>query len=127
MIELTFSLWLSLCTVNWEVNHNITYQSDYAHYGVVEKWANPVDGRGDCEDYAIAKKIALEKIGIKSYFATCWQVEDFRHRLHAVLLIDTDHGTLVMSNGFDYVTNYDKLKWQWDKRECQDGHWRKIL
>jgi predicted transglutaminase-like cysteine proteinase len=42
--------------------------SDLAQYGVTELWASPLTtfaaGAGDCEDYAIAKYVALRQAGM---------------------------------------------------------------
>ena len=42
--------------------------SDVAQWGVPDRWSAPLatfaSGRGDCEDYAIAKYVALRKAGL---------------------------------------------------------------
>jgi predicted transglutaminase-like cysteine proteinase len=52
---------------NRGVNQAIRYMSDYAQYGVVDRWSAPLatfaTGKGDCEDYAIAKYAALIEAG----------------------------------------------------------------
>ena len=49
--------------VNRAVNLAIRPVSDHAQYGVPDIWASPLmtfgSGAGDCEDYAIAKYVAL--------------------------------------------------------------------
>ena len=46
----------------------IQFESDQAHWGVVDYWATPleflVSGSGDCEDYSIAKYYTLIKLGV---------------------------------------------------------------
>lgn len=50
-----------LLAVNRAVNKAITYTSDTDHYGKLDNWVmNPVDGKGDCEDYVLTK---LDKLG----------------------------------------------------------------
>ncbi|HEX7617343.1 MAG TPA: transglutaminase-like cysteine peptidase, partial [Verrucomicrobiae bacterium] len=49
--------------INRSINLSIRPMSDLAQYGVEDYWASPLEslgsGAGDCEDYAIAKYIAL--------------------------------------------------------------------
>lgn len=52
---------------NRAVNQSIRYMSDFAQHGVSDRWTAPLatfaTGKGDCEDYAIAKYIALSEAG----------------------------------------------------------------
>ncbi|MBV9261789.1 MAG: transglutaminase-like cysteine peptidase [Pseudolabrys sp.] len=54
--------------INRAVNLAIRPASDLAQYGVIELWASPLttfaSGAGDCEDYAIAKYVALREAGV---------------------------------------------------------------
>jgi len=54
--------------VNRAVNLAIRPMSDLAQYGVPDIWASPLmtfgSGAGDCEDYAIAKYVALLEAGM---------------------------------------------------------------
>jgi predicted transglutaminase-like cysteine proteinase len=54
--------------VNQAVNSAIRYTSDPTHHGVPDLWSAPLasfaSGRGDCEDYAIAKYVALREAGV---------------------------------------------------------------
>ena len=53
--------------VNRQVNASIRYAGDFAQHGVADRWSAPLDalaaGRGDCEDYAIAKYVILREAG----------------------------------------------------------------
>ena len=48
--------------------NGIKYASDQTVYGTSDYWANPYEflakDKGDCEDYAIAKYLALEYLGV---------------------------------------------------------------
>jgi predicted transglutaminase-like cysteine proteinase len=52
---------------NRAVNMAIRYMSDYAQHGEADRWSAPLasfaTGKGDCEDYAIAKYVALTEAG----------------------------------------------------------------
>lgn len=54
--------------INRAINLAIRPGSDLATYGETDVWASPLTmlakGRGDCEDYAIAKFVALRQAGI---------------------------------------------------------------
>ena len=51
--------------INRAINLAIQPMTDLAQWGVADRWSAPLDtlttGRGDCEDYAIAKYVALGK------------------------------------------------------------------
>ncbi len=54
--------------INRAINLAIQPMSDLAQWGVPDRWSAPLDtlstGRGDCEDYAIAKYVALREAGV---------------------------------------------------------------
>jgi len=54
--------------INRAINLAILPTSDMAQWGVPDRWSAPLDTfttrRGDCEDYAIAKYVALTEAGI---------------------------------------------------------------
>ena len=55
-------------TINRAINLAIAPMSDMEQWGVPDRWSDPLEtfttGRGDCEDYAIAKYVALTAAGI---------------------------------------------------------------
>jgi predicted transglutaminase-like cysteine proteinase len=57
-----------LDAVNRAVNGAISYTSDMAQWGIADLWSSPLatftSGLGDCEDYAIAKYVALRQAGV---------------------------------------------------------------
>jgi predicted transglutaminase-like cysteine proteinase len=54
--------------INRAINLAIQPMSDLAQWGVPDRWSAPLEtfstGRGDCEDYAIAKYVALTAAGV---------------------------------------------------------------
>jgi predicted transglutaminase-like cysteine proteinase len=54
--------------INRDINLAIRPTSDIAQWGVEDRWSAPLatfaTGRGDCEDYAIAKYVALREAGV---------------------------------------------------------------
>jgi predicted transglutaminase-like cysteine proteinase len=57
-----------IAEINRSINLDIRPVDDLTLYGVAERWTTPLvtfaSGAGDCEDYAIAKYVALRQIGI---------------------------------------------------------------
>jgi predicted transglutaminase-like cysteine proteinase len=84
--------------INRAVNLAIHPMSDLAQYGQIDVWSSPLvtfaSGAGDCEDYAIAKFVALRLAGIA------------REDLRIVIMRDTIHGE-------DHAVAMARL----------DGHW----
>jgi predicted transglutaminase-like cysteine proteinase len=52
---------------NRGINAAIRYVTDFTQYGETDRWSAPLatfaTGKGDCEDYAIAKYVALRDAG----------------------------------------------------------------
>lgn len=75
---------------NRAVNQAIRYVSDFAQHGEPDRWTAPLatfaTGKGDCEDYAIAKYIALSEAGFPR--------EDLRLVLGRDRVIRQDHAVL---------------------------------
>ena len=82
-------------TVNRAVNDAIRYTGDMEQHGVADLWSAPLatfgSGRGDCEDYAIAKYVALRESGIAA--------EDMRVLLARDLAVREDHAVLAVREG----------------------------
>ncbi|MCC8938636.1 transglutaminase-like cysteine peptidase [Bradyrhizobium sp. Arg68] len=75
---------------NRAVNQAIRYMSDFAQHGEADRWTAPLatfaTGKGDCEDYAIAKYVALSEAGFPR--------EDLRLVLGRDRAIRQDHAVL---------------------------------
>ena len=81
--------------VNQRVNNAIQYKSDMTQWGVADVWSPPLasndvgsfdTGFGDCEDFAIAKYVALRAAGVPASGLRVLLVHDNIARMdHAVL------------------------------------------
>jgi predicted transglutaminase-like cysteine proteinase len=94
-----------LASVNAAVNNAIRYMSDLEQYGVVDLWSSPLatftTGRGDCEDYAIAKYVALREAGVAAEDVRLLLVHDQTAREdHAVVAARQDGHWLILDNRF---------------------------
>jgi predicted transglutaminase-like cysteine proteinase len=89
--------------INRAINLSIRPMSDLAQYGVVDLWTSPLAtlaaGAGDCEDYAIAKYVALQEIGVSDEDLRLLIVRDARlGEDHAVVAARLDGRWLVLDN-----------------------------
>ena len=92
-----------LAEVNRGVNLAIRYRSDVARHGAADAWTTPVAalaaGEGDCEDYAIAKYMALHETGVAAADLRLVLVRDTRlEQDHAVLAARLDGRWLLLDN-----------------------------
>jgi predicted transglutaminase-like cysteine proteinase len=88
---------------NRAVNAAIRYVSDYAQFGEADRWSAPLatfaTAKGDCEDYAIAKYVALREAGFPQEELRLVLVRDRAVRQdHAVLAARFDDRWLILDN-----------------------------
>ena len=62
-IELTPDNWEMLVRTNSRVNREIKPVPDLKHFGRVNVWVYPTDGKGDCKAYALVKQKKLIAAG----------------------------------------------------------------
>ena len=95
-----------LQAVNHYVNARVSFVDDSRQYGVADLWTSAADtlrrGRGDCEDYAIAKLQLLRRAGFAEKDLYLVILRDALRRAdHAVLVARADGRMLVLDNGTD--------------------------
>jgi predicted transglutaminase-like cysteine proteinase len=89
--------------INRAINLAIRPMSDLAQYGEIDVWSSPLvtfaHGAGDCEDYAIAKFVALRLAGISPGDLRIVVMRDtIRGEDHAVAAARLDGRWLVLDN-----------------------------
>lgn len=94
---------------NRGVNAAIRYVSDYSQHGEPDRWSTPLatyaTAKGDCEDYAIAKYVALTAAGFSRDDLQLVLVRDRAVRQdHAVLAARLDGRWLLLDNRFSTLT-----------------------
>lgn len=94
--------------VNSWVNAQLDFREDRQTWGTEDRWSTLSEslarGRGDCEDYAIAKLQMLRAAGIASDDLYLTIVKDLVHRAdHAVLVVRLDGKFLVLDNATDRI------------------------
>jgi predicted transglutaminase-like cysteine proteinase len=112
--------WARIAEVNRTINLNITPVDDMTQYGVADLWATPLmafkSNAGDCEDYAIAKYVALQELGTAPTDLRLVIVRDeLSNEEHAVAAVRHDGRWLILDNRtIDIredanIPNYDPL------------------
>jgi predicted transglutaminase-like cysteine proteinase len=106
--------------INRAINLAIRPMSDMAQYGQIDVWSSPLatftTGAGDCEDYAIAKFVALHLAGVSADDLRIVIMHNtVRGEDHAVVAARLDGHWLTLDNGRmamiedAYVRNYRPL------------------
>lgn len=103
--------------VNRAVNKQVRQIEDRTQYGVDEHWALPTRRGGDCEDLVLLKKKLLMERGVPSQSLLIATVLDKKLNSHAVLVLRTQKGDLVLDNLTNLIkpwkeTGYTFLKLQ---------------
>ena len=94
--------------VNNFVNHRVQYEDDSKRFGRPDVWSSANEtlrsGRGDCEDYAIAKLQMLRAAGFSKRDLYLVIVRDLVRRAdHAVLVARASEHMYVLDDGTDEV------------------------
>jgi predicted transglutaminase-like cysteine proteinase len=89
--------------INRAINLAIIPTSDVAQWGVADRWSAPLETfttrRGDCEDYAIAKYVALRAAGVAEEDVKLVVVRDTAAgENHAMVAVRLDGGWIILDN-----------------------------
>ena len=120
-IVLTSKVWKDLVTVNKWVNNTIQPVTDLEHWGVVERWSYPDDGKGDCEDYVLLKRRMLMQAGWPREALLITVVRDKKGEGHAVLTVKTDKGDFVLDNQAEEILLWVDTGYRFVKRQSQSN------
>jgi predicted transglutaminase-like cysteine proteinase len=123
-ITLTEALWTELLEVNAGVNGSVVPVTDEQLYQVAEYWTYP-QGYGDCEDIALEKRRALIEAGWDPSVLLMAVVREKNGNGHAVLMVRTDRGDLVLDNQDGMIMVWAETPYQFVKRQSQanPGQW----
>ena len=104
--------------INAVINALIDYEPDRSQWGVADQWTAPFvnkkgafeTGHGDCEDYALAKYVALRQAGVRSEDVRVVLVHDYAVRVdHAILAVRHDKRWLILDNRWDKLVEDKEL------------------
>ncbi|WP_127143209.1 transglutaminase-like cysteine peptidase [Pelagibacterium montanilacus] len=128
-VNLTDAKWADLQAVNNHYNVTVTPASDQDLYGAPEFWTYPVNGYGDCEDIVIGKRAALIERGWDASNLLITVVSQPDGEGHAVLMVRTDRGDLVLDNQDSLIKIWTDTPYTYLKRQSQThaGQWVDIL
>jgi predicted transglutaminase-like cysteine proteinase len=110
--------------VNHEINRAIRYQSERTLSGDADNWRLPLlsgPRAGDCKDYVLEKRRALIEGGLSAANLSIAIVVTPRGEPHAILLVTTDQGELVLDSLSDWVRPWRKVNYRWISRQAP-GH-----
>lgn len=119
-VRLDGRVWNTILEVNRSVNTAIEPVTDQEHWGVVDRWDIPTDGRGDCEDYVLLKRKMLMERGFPRQALLVTVVVDGHGDGHAILTVKTDHGDFALDNMRDEVLPWVKTGYRFVKRQSQE-------
>lgn len=102
-------------TVNRYVNGKVAFAEDSQQYRRPDHWVAASDtlrrGRGDCEDYAIAKLQLLRAAGVSDRDLYLVVVKDLVRRAdHAILVVRAAGRMLVLDNGTDIIADTETVR-----------------
>ncbi|WP_374575539.1 transglutaminase-like cysteine peptidase [Phenylobacterium sp.] len=119
--QLSSSAFQEIKRVNRDVNWRIRPATDLEAFGVPDRWTLPLapggGGEGDCEDFVLQKRSELRKSGFSLKMMSIALVETPRRQTHAVLLLNTDHGVLVLDNLDSRVLKLSRTSYKIISRE----------
>ena len=96
--------------VNGYVNSRVRFVDDRIQFGVADRWMAASEtlsrGRGDCEDFALAKRAMLRAAGVAEKDLYLVVLKDLTRRAdHAVLVVRAAGRFLVLDNGTDRIVD----------------------
>ncbi|MCJ8191429.1 transglutaminase-like cysteine peptidase [Sphingomicrobium aestuariivivum] len=105
----------ALLGINAYVNRAVTFTDDRAATGRADRWNAAAEtlrsGRGDCEDYAIAKMQMLRAAGFAADDLYLVVLKDLVRRAdHAVLVVRHEGRFLVLDNSTDRLLDSDAVR-----------------
>ena len=118
-IKLTRTAIGEIARINNWVNDTVEPVSDMDHWGVIDQWDIPLDGKGDCEDYALYKRKLLIAEGFPRQALLMTVVKDERGEGHAILTVKTNRGEFVLDNMHREIKPWTKTGYRFVKRQSQ--------
>lgn len=127
-VELTETVARTLSAINEGVNRRIMPVTDAALYNVEEYWTYPATA-GDCEDIALEKRRELVALGFSPSVLLMTVARDQRGEGHAVLMVRTDRGDLVLDNQDMRVRLWSETPYHYLKRqsETDPSRWVRLI
>jgi predicted transglutaminase-like cysteine proteinase len=115
--------------VNVTINRAIKPRTDMEAFGADNYWGLPLsDGpraEGNCKDYVLEKRRRLIDDGVASSALSIAILVTPQNEVHAVLVVSTDQGDVVMDNLTDAVRPWRRTGYRWLARQTPGDplHW----
>ena len=120
-INLTNATLAKLDHINRMVNQAIQPVTNLEHWGtMLDHWDYPLDGKGDCEDYALMKRKILIDRGFPRQALLITVVRDEQNEGHAILTVKTNSGEYILDNLNDDVKPVSRVPYRLVKRQSQE-------
>jgi predicted transglutaminase-like cysteine proteinase len=123
-ITLDEPTWARLRQINAFVNRAIHPAKDLEVYGVKDWWVAPISmglrPLGDCKDYVMEKRRELIGAGLPSRALTIALVRTAWGESHAVLVVATSQGDLVLDNLSPDIRPWDRTPYAWEARQSAE-------
>ena len=125
IVQMSADLRRELQFVNVEVNRSVAVSSNGS---VTRPWRDDIT-RGDCKEFALAKRSRLIDLGWPASALPIAIAHVPSGELHAVLIVVSDEGDLVLDNLRYGIVPYQRLRYQWIKRMSPDHplRWQRIM
>ncbi len=116
-------------SVNTKVNRQTREIADQTQFGREEYWTLPTARGGDCEDFALLKKKTLIENGVASKNLLIATVLDRSLNNHAVLVLRTPKGDLVLDNMNKDIRPWKKTGYTFLKLQnpAAPGRWDAVI
>ena len=125
-IVLTSQVWAKLSEVNLSINSRLKPMTDEQAFGWSDYWTLPLTGEGgkgagNCKHYVLEKRKALVEAGIPAADLSIAIVRTGWGEVHAVLIVATDKGELVLDNLTPAIKGWRQAPYAWLSRQVP-GH-----
>jgi predicted transglutaminase-like cysteine proteinase len=120
--DLSEDSWAQLQQTNNAFNLTIRPVTDLVQYGAEEHWTYP-DQSGDCEDYVLAKRRELLSEGWPASTLMVAVVRRPDGEGHAVLVVRTDRGDLVLDNLRSEISLWVDTPYEYVKQSASLASW----
>jgi predicted transglutaminase-like cysteine proteinase len=131
-LHLSAGLQAEIATVDVAINRAITPRTDLEAFGVDNYWTLPLtDGpkpEGNCKHYVLEKRRQLVADGVPPDALSMAIVTTPANEVHAVLVVSTDQGDLVLDNLTDAIRPWRGTDYHWLVRQTPAAplHWVEV-
>lgn len=117
-VTMSASMMTTLDRINRTVNAAYVPATDEEAHGVTDLWSHPTE-TADCEDFVIAKRQALIEAGWPPEALLIGVTLGQEAPYHAVLVVRTNAGELVLDNLRDDVLRWEDTGYSWVARQSK--------